>query len=42
MDKPCCEICGRDDRKIIRNLCPRHKIQIEEHGYALDLSLIHI
>lgn len=36
MDKPCCEICGRDDRKIIRNLCPRHKIQIEEHGYALD------
>lgn len=35
MDKHC-KICNRLDRKIIRDLCPRHKLQIEEHGYALD------
>lgn len=31
-----CKICGRNNRKIIRDLCPRHKLQVEEHGYALD------
>ena len=31
-----CKCCGRSDRKIIRDLCPRHKLQVEEHGYALD------
>lgn len=31
-----CSVCGRSDRKIIKELCPRHKAQIEEYGHALD------
>lgn len=35
-NKPCCTICSRSDRKIIKGLCPRHKLQIEEFNFALD------
>lgn len=31
-----CKCCGRTDRKIIKDLCPRHKIQYEEYSYTLD------
>lgn len=33
-----CEVCGRSDRKIVKGLCPRHKIQNEEYGYTLDTN----
>lgn len=39
-DKPQCSICGRDDRKIVKGLCPRHKLQIEEFNFNLDSNPI--
>lgn len=31
-----CKCCGRSDRKIIKDMCPRHKLQYEEYSYFLD------
>ena len=38
MDKKYCSVCGRSDRKIIKGLCGRHKVQYEEFGYVMDTN----
>ena len=38
MDK--CKVCGRADRKIINNLCPRHKTQYDEFGEVQDMNAL--
>lgn len=37
IDKGYCIICGRGDRKLVKQMCPRHLNQYEEyHGICLD------
>ena len=38
MDK--CKVCGRTDRKIIGNFCPRHKAQYDEFGEVQDMNAL--
>lgn len=33
-----CGVCGRSDRKINNDLCPRHEKQLEEYGEFLDMN----
>ena len=33
-----CSVCGREDREIIRGMCPRHLQQYEEYGECQDMN----